>query len=132
MEEVILFILCYLVVLIFYELFIVRRAKNSRDEKAKSKRKRGVKEPVEVLYLKNRYNLDMEKIEYNQLLQIIALVSSFDISLIVSVMSLIPNFIIKITVGFILIFLMVYISYYFVYLFYKKKGMIKNGKHKKD
>ena len=74
----------------------------------------------------------MEKVDYNQLLQIVALVSSFDISLVVSVMALTPNFIVSLIVGFILIFLTIFISYYLVYLFYKKKGMIKNGKRKKD
>ena len=130
MEEILLFIMCFIVVLIFYELYIVKRAKKDKDENTKGKGKS--KEPAEILYLKARYNLDMDKIEYNQLLQIVALVSSFDISLIVSIMSIIPNFVIKLVVGFVLIFLIVYISYYFVYLFYRKKGMIKNGKHKKD
>ena len=130
MEEFVLFIICYIVVLIFYELYIVKRAKKSKDDNTKSKKK--AKEPVEILYLKSKYDLDMKKVDYNQLLQIVALVSSFDISVIVSVMSLIPNFFVKLIVGFVLIFLMVYISYYFVYLFYKKKGMVKHGKHKKD
>ena len=130
MEELVLFIMCYIVVLIFYELYIVKRAKKSKDDNTKSKKK--AKAPVEILYLKSKYDLDMKKVDYNQLLQIVALVSSFDISVIVSVMSLIPNFFVKLVVGFVLIFLMVYISYYFVYLFYKKKGMVKHGKHKKD
>ena len=37
------------------------------------------KMPIEVKFLVSRYKLDMKKVNYNQLLQIIALVSSFDI-----------------------------------------------------
>ena len=91
MEELVLFGLTYVFILLIYEIFIVSKTKK---RKAKGK---AVKEPMEVKYLMNVYKLDMDKVNYNQLLQIISLVSSLDISLVVSL----------------------------VYLFYKKKGMIK-------
>ena len=81
---------------------------------------------MEIKYLVKRYKLDLEKISYKQLLQIVALVSSFDISLVVSTIMLIENFILSIIVGFILTILLILLSYHFVYVFYKKKGMIKN------
>ena len=127
MQEIILFIMCYVLVLSFYEVFIVRRAKNYKSGKMNKKKKAKFKEPSEVILLRNKYKVDIDKVDYNQLLQIIALTSSFDISLVVSVMSLITIFILKLVVGFILIFLTLFVSYHFVYLFYKKKGMIKNG-----
>ena len=78
--------------------------------------------------MKNEFpEVNIDKVNYDQLLQIVALVSSFDISLVVSVMSIIPIFVLKLVAGLILIFLTIYISYYLVYLFYKKKGMVKNG-----
>ncbi len=127
MQEIILFLMCYTVVLFFYEIYFVRRAKNYKSGKMSKRRKERYKEPSEILLLKSKFKLDMDKVNYNQLLQIVALTSSFDISLVVSVMSLIPIFALKLIVGFILIFLTIFISYYLVYLFYKKKGMIKNG-----
>ena len=69
LEELILFLLCFLLVLLVYEIFIVRKARNSKDKK----------HPMEVKYLINRYHLNMKKVNYPQLLQIVALVSSFDI-----------------------------------------------------
>lgn len=130
MQELILFFMCYVFVLIFYESFIVRKAKRYKAGKLSKKQMEKYKGPSEIVFLENKYKLDMDKINYNQLLQLVALISSFDISLVVSVMSLIDNFVLKLIVGFALIFLTLYGSYYLVYLFYKKKGMIKNGKHK--
>ena len=118
MQELLLFLMCYIVVFLLYQIFIVRRAKKNR----KSKKNR--KDPVEVVYLERKYRLDMKKVNYNQLLQIIALVSSFDISVAVSLIMLINNFVLEIVVGFISVFVLIIISYHLVYLFYKKKGMI--------
>ncbi len=119
MEEVILFFITFLFVLVIYELFVVRRAK-------KSKKRKKVKEPLEVSYLVSKYHLDLEKVNYNRLLQVIAFTSSFDIALVVSVILWLENFILEIVVGFIFILIVIFVSYHIVYLFYKKKGMIKN------
>ena len=118
MEEFILFIISYHLIFLLYQLFIV----------SKAKRKKNKKEPLEVLYLKKMYkDLDFKKIPYNQLLQLIALISSFDISLIVSIVVNINNFFLEILVGFVGIILLILVSYHLIYLFYKKKGMVKNG-----
>lgn len=127
MQELILFIMCYIVVLAFYELYFVRRAKKYKYGKMSKKKKDKYKEPGEIVLLKSKFRVDVDKINYDQLLQIVALVSSFDISLVVSIMAIIPIFVLKLVVGLILIFVTLYVSYYLVYLFYKKKGMIKNG-----
>ncbi len=127
MQELILFIMCYVVVLAFYELYFVRRAKKYKKGKMSKKKKDKYKELGEIVLLKSKFKVNTDKVNYDQLLQIVALVSSFDISLVVSVMSLIPIFVLKLVVGFILIFVTIYVSYYLVYLFYKKKGLIKNG-----
>ena len=84
------------------------------------------KELFEVKYLISKYKLDLDKISYNQLIQICALISSFDISVAVSVVALDNNFLIDMLFGFTTIFVLIFISYHMVYLFYKKKGMIKN------
>ncbi len=122
MEELLLFFLTFLFVLCIYEFIIVRRAK--KKDKKKSKKKN--KEPIEVTYLVKKYKLDLDKISYNQLLQIIALTSSFDIAIVVNTILFFDNTIIGILVGFVVTIVIILISYHFVYLFYKKKGMIKD------
>ena len=120
MEELVLFLVCFVLVFIAYQIFIVSKAKKNKDKKNR-------REPFEVLYLKKMYkNLDFKKIPYNQLLQIIAIISSFDISLIVSIIASIDNFWLEVLVGFVSTMVIIVASYHLIYLFYKKKGMIKN------
>ena len=116
-QELSLFLLTFLFVFIIYQIFIVRKAKK------KSKKK---KEPIEVTYLVNRYKLDLKKVNYNKLLFVISIVSSFDIALVVSIIMLLKVFILEIIVGFVSILIIILFSYHLVYLVYKKKGMVKN------
>ena len=120
MKEFLLFIFTFIVTLIFYELFVVSKTKKKIANGVK------VKDIVEIRYLVNRYNLDMKKIDYNQLLQLVVLLSSFDISIVISIMLLINNFVLEIIFAFVGIIISILLSYHLIYLFYKKKGMIKN------
>ena len=125
MEEIILFIMSFVFIFVIYQISIVNPAKRRVLDK-KKKNDKEKKELVEIKYLVKRYKLDLDKVSYNQLLQIVALVSSFDISLVVSIIMLFDNFIMEIVVGFFATLIIIMISYHLVYLFYKKKGMIKN------
>ncbi len=119
LDELILFIMTFLLVFIIYELFLVRKAK-------KDKRR---KKPIEVNYLIGKYNLDINKLNYRRLLNIISVVSAFDISLVVTIVSLFNNFLFQLLVGFVLIMLLIIVSYDIVGRIYKKKGCCKNGKN---
>ena len=119
MEELVLFGMCYVLVFVLYQIFIVSKAKKNYEKEDK-------KYPVEVKYLIGKYKLDIEKIKYNQLLQIVALVSSFDISLMVSAVSIFDNYVIQLVAAVAIVIPVLLVSYYFVGLFYKKKGMVKD------
>ena len=119
-KEVVLFVISFVIVFIMYQVFVIRKAK------VRKKGKKEAREPFEVTYLVGRYNLDLEKVNYKNLLRVIAFVSSFDIALVVSIILLLKNFILEIVVGFISTLIIILISYHIVYLVYKKKGMIKN------
>ena len=125
MEEVILFFMSYIFIFIIYQFIFIRPLRNTSKKKSNKK-----KELLEVKYLTTKYKLDLEKIKYNQLLQICGIVSSFDIALTVSLIFLTDNLLMELLIGFISISVLIFISYHFVYLFYKKKGMILDGKHK--
>ena len=116
MQEFVLFLFSFFFVLLIYELFIVRKAKN--------KKKKDRKDPIEVLYLVRKYHLNLKEIHYPQLLQIVSLVSSFDIAFIVSIIMILDNYVLELVVGVFGLVLIIIFSYHLVYLFYKKKGMI--------
>lgn len=109
-ENIILSVLSFILVLIIYEIFIVNKAKKNRE-----------KLPVEIKYIIKKYKIDLDKINYNQLLQVMALVSSFDIALIAFVMSLIPNFGMELLIGLLLFVPVIFVSFSFIGKRYGKK-----------
>ena len=115
LEELILFVMTFLLIFIIYELFLVRKAK-------KNKRR---KKPAEVNYLIGKYNLNLDKLNYKRLLNVINAVSAFDISLVVTIVSLLDSFYLQLLVGFDLIMLLIIVSYDIVGRIYKKKGCCK-------
>lgn len=115
MIHLLLFVLTYIIVLVIYEIFIVRKAKKDKSKK-----------PIEVKYLVNKHKVNMRKADYNQMLQIVALTSSFDISLVVLIVSFFERINIQIIVAALCILPIIIGSYYLVSRFYKKKGMIKD------
>lgn len=120
MHELLLFLLTFTFIFIIYNIFIVSKTKKRKAKDINSK------DPVEISYLINRYHLDMKKIRYERLLALCAFVSSFDIALIVSISSISNNMYIELLIAFISSIVVILISYHLVYIFYKKKGMIKN------
>ena len=125
MDEIILFCMTYVLIFFIYQIFIINPAKRRN-----SKKKKGNSEILEIKYLEAVYKVDMKKIKYEQLLQICGLVSAFDISLSVSIVCMVHGLLLELFVGFLSVALLIFISYHLVYLFYKKKGMILDGKHK--
>ena len=124
MEEVILFIMTFVLLFIIYQIFFIV------PQKKRVEKKNNKKELLEIRYLKSKYDLDFNKINYNQLLQLCAIISCLDMSIAVSVVSHINSLLWEIVVGLVVIFILIFVSYYLLYLFYKKKGMVKHGKHK--
>lgn len=118
MQEIILFLLSYIFIFMIYEVFVVARAKKNE------KKKKDDKQPMEVKYLVNRYKFNLKKINYHKLLHVVALVSSFDIALIVSLAMLTNNYILEILIILVLVVPVILISYHLVYLVYKKRGLI--------
>ncbi len=123
MEEVVLFLMTFLLLFLIYEILLIRPLKKKGYQKSNKK------ELMEVRYLISKYHLNMDKISYSQLLQLCAITSCLNISITVTVVSYVSSFLWEIVVGFVVIFLLIYGSYYLIYLFYKKKGMIRDGKH---
>lgn len=124
MKEIILFIVCFWIVLLAYEIIFIIPMKKYKEGKLKKKKEK--KELAEIRYLVSKYNLDMKKVNYNQLLQIVALISSFDITIIVTIVALVDNYLLSLLMCMLLVIPVVMVSYWLVFKFYKKRGMIKN------
>lgn len=116
LEQLILFVSIFLIVFLIYEIFLVRKCKKNMNRK----------KPAEVQYLMSRFKLDLKKINYKRLLNIVSLVSAIDISLVVAIMSLFNVFYLQLLVGFAAVFIIILVSYNFVGFVYKKKGCCKN------
>ena len=118
MQQLILFLLSFLFILVIYEIFIVSKAKKNEKKKIENK------QPVEVKYLMAKYKLNLKKINYHELLHVCALVSSFDMALIVSLAHLFENSFLQILLILVLVVPVILVSYHIVYLIYKKRGLI--------
>lgn len=116
MQELILFLMTFVFVFIIYELFVVRKEKKQDTNK----------KPVEIRYLEARYKLDMKKLNYKGLLNIVSLVSAFDIALIVTIIMIANSFVLELIFGCVLTLPIILVSYHIVGTIYQKKGMKKN------
>lgn len=128
MKEIILFIACFILVFICYQVFFVLPMKKYRKNKKNGKKKKikEKKELAEIRLLVTKYKLDLDKVNYNKLLLVVSLVSSFDITLIITIITLFDSYLVSFLLAAVLVLPIVMISYWLVYKFYEKKGMIKN------
>ena len=105
----------FVVVYLFYFFFQILRHKKINKNKV----------PVELLYLIKKYKLDIDKIKYTSVMNKIALVSAFDIAFIATfVMRFIKNVYLAIVLGGVLFIPLIMITYSFIGLYYKKKGLV--------
>ena len=122
MRQVLLFITTYILVFLVYQMLIVRKAKGKKKRKNKEKSNK----PIEVSILEEKYKLDLEKLNYNKLLLVISLVSSLDITIIITLILLLDSYLIQLIIALVLTFPIVLVSYSFIGKYYVKKGMIKD------
>ena len=102
------------------------KKKNTRKKNKTDKRKM----PSEVKFFVERYNIDLDKINYRYFLQLIGLTVAFDLSFVIAVMDFISVLWIKCLVGFILMLVVVLLSFKLLGNYFKKKGLVKNDKNK--
>ena len=72
------------------------------------------------------HRIDLKVIDYKKLLLVISIVSSFDIALLVSLVSMIHSYILEIVIALFLIIPLILISYHIIGIYYVKKGLIKD------
>lgn len=117
MKELILFIITFLIIFLIYEILIFRLSKRLLGKEV---------ELIEFNYLVKKYKLDLKKTNYKKVRHVIALTSSLDMAIVISIVVLFDNFWLELLVAFVCTIILIIISYHIVYLIYKKKGMIKD------
>ena len=111
----------FVVVYLFYLFFLVIRKREYNPNKV----------PVELHFLIKKYKLDMGKIKYQSIMNLIGLASAFVIAFTSTfVFRFIKNIYISIIVGAIMLIPLIFITFNFIGTYYKKKGMVKNGNKK--
>ena len=110
MEDIIYFIGIFIVLYILFHLFMVKKA-----------RRNSKKVPVEVQYLLVQYNLDTKNFRYKQFMNTVALVASFDISLVATIVFHIEGFIWQLLFGFIFLVPVILLSFMLVGKYYQNK-----------
>lgn len=116
MKYILLFIIAFVISLVISYFTIYRRNMKKKNDKYS----------VELIYIINKYKLDLNKINIKKLLRIICIVSSIDISFTVLVIDIINNIYLQILIGFIFIIPLIIITFGYIGNYYSKKGMIKN------
>lgn len=110
MEDIIYFIGIFIVLYILFYLFMVKKA-----------RRNSKKVPIEVQYLLVQYNLDTKNFRYKQFMNTVALVASFDISLVATIVFHIEGFIWQLLFGFIFLVPVILLSFMLVGKYYQNK-----------
>ena len=83
---------------------------------------------LEMNYLASRFNLNKRKIDYKKLIKIFNVTNAFIIAFVCTVISVLPlKYIWQLLIGFVLLFIMMYLCYELVGNYCVKKGWTKNG-----
>lgn len=104
-------ILIFLVIYIVYSVFLNRKRKNYKD----------LKKTDEIKLFISRYNLDMRKTKYKEVLTSLTIINSFILSFTTSVVIRINGLMMSIIVGFITILLLIYSLYEITGKYFKRK-----------
>ncbi len=109
------FILAFLLVFIIYSIMFSRK-------KIKNKQK----EITEVKLLVKKYNLDIRKIKYKNLLFTISIINSTIIAFSFTAVFYVENYFLSLAIGFVLLIILTYSLYEIVGRHYQKKGSKKD------
>lgn len=112
MENLLLFILSFIIIYLVYYLVVVSRKKGIE----------AFKKGKQVLFFKNAYNLNLKKLDYKKFANSLALTNAFIIAFTVTVIEIInKSLTLKLLVGFIILIPLILVSYYILGKIYKKK-----------
>ena len=110
------FIIVFIVVYLLYVLFFNKKRRNYKT----------LKKNDEVKLFIDRYNLDMKKIEYKKVLQVVTIINTFILSFTTVLIVRIKGFMISLLIGFVVIMILIYSLYEITGNYFKRKEDDKN------
>ena len=110
------FIIVFTVVYLLYVLFFNKKRRNYKT----------LKKNDEVKLFIDRYNLDMKKIEYKKVLQVVTIINTFILSFTTVLIVRIKGFMISLLIGFVVIMILIYSLYEITGNYFKRKEDDKN------
>lgn len=113
MKSVIVFVVTFLIIYLVYLVFVINR------KKALANWQNG----KEMRYLKSIYKLKIKKDNLKDIAHVVALTNSFIVATTVLIVSLLNNFFIQMLAGFLILCVLIVISYHIIGKYYQKKGM---------
>ncbi len=112
--------------LIYYFWIVFNFDKTGEYKRKNKKNIKKKKLPAEIEYFVIKYKVDLDKVNFRYFLQLMGLVIAFDLAIIVTIVSYIDALWLQLIVGFILILLIVLISFHILGNYFKKKGLTKD------
>jgi len=113
----------------FNKAGVIKKVKDKKSEDIESATYKAL--PAEVKYFIMKYKVDLSKINKKGLLKLIAFILGLDITFVTIITALLINdLVIQILIGSIALIPLFLISMYWLGKYFKKKGLIKDEKHK--
>lgn len=103
-----------------------------RGRKNKNKNNLEKKMPSEVKFFVNKYNIDLQKVNYKYFLQVIGLVVAIDFAIIANIVIRIKALWLQILLIFVLVIVLTLLSFEILGRYFKKKGLTKNENNKRN
>ena len=111
MDKLLLFVISFLFVYLIYLITVISKIdKNDKFKKSK-----------QVLFFKNVYKINIEKINLNKFAHLLSLSNSFIIATTVTIIEFFDSLIIKMLVGFVILFPLTLVIYTIIGKIYKSK-----------
>lgn len=114
--NVIYFVVSYLIIFLLYSLVINRKKKSYKD----------ATKQMDILYLVNKFKLNIKKTKYNTLKWITNIINPLIISITFIIVTNIKSFILGIMIGFLVMMMLIYSIYEIIGRILKKKEFDKN------
>ena len=83
-------------------------------------------EPDNIDEMLEKYNVDLDKLNYRYFLQLMGLVIAFDLSIVITIIGFVHALWLKLLLSFILVIIIVFISFNILGKYFKKKGLTKD------